>query len=139
MVGNGKSARHTHNVLVLEKCANIDYKYGPYPSVEEAFETLTELEVLTVGLTVGVVEDGKIKEYWFEEKCESIKDLVEKNVSKNINCCDTCSLRPKFNSLISILQSKEIIDNEDIDMILKDISFFTLDSCSLDDEVCILA
>lgn len=78
MLSNKKSAKHSYNVYVDEACANIDYKYGPYSSVEEAFNTLEEQEVLAVGLTVGIMEGGSVKEYWFQSACEMVTDLVPK-------------------------------------------------------------
>lgn len=62
------------------KSASVDLKYGPYPSKQAAFETLGEdgMDALAVGLTVGIEEDGKVVEYWFESACESVDDLVKK-------------------------------------------------------------
>ena len=70
---------------------NIDYMYGPYNSLEEAYAALSKetdnisATALVKGKTVGVIEDGKITEYWFESDPEDttagykITDLVKKN------------------------------------------------------------
>lgn len=70
---------------------NIDYMYGPYNSLEEAYAALSKetdnisTTALVKGKTVGVIEGGKISEYWFESDPEDttagykITDLVKKN------------------------------------------------------------
>ena len=47
--------------------ASLDAKYGPYESVEEAYELLYADGDIAVGLTVGILnaETGKIEDYWF--------------------------------------------------------------------------
>lgn len=53
-------------ILVNKKVANIDFKYGPYNSVEEAYEFLSKYDYITQGLTFGVLsEDYTVTEYWF--------------------------------------------------------------------------
>ena len=70
---------------------NIDYMYGPYNSLEEAYAALSQQSdnigatALVKGKTVGVIEDGKISEYWFESDPADatagykITDLVKKH------------------------------------------------------------
>lgn len=70
---------------------NIDYMYGPYESLSAAYAALSEqtdnisATALVKGKTVGVIEDGKITEYWFESDPADatagykITDLVKKN------------------------------------------------------------
>ena len=70
---------------------NIDYMYGPYNSLEEAYAALSKetdnigATALVKGKTIGVIEDGKISEYWFESDPADttagykITDLVKKN------------------------------------------------------------
>ena len=70
---------------------NIDYMYGPYNSLEEAYAALSKetdnigATALVKGKTVGVIEGGKILEYWFESDPADttagykITDLVKKN------------------------------------------------------------
>lgn len=76
---NKKHIVRNFNILVNDKCSNIDAKYGPYNSLAEAFNTLDNYEYLAVGLTVGIITDEGIVEYWFKDKCSSISDLVLKN------------------------------------------------------------
>lgn len=85
MRSNDKSIGVSRNILVNEACANIDFKYGPYHSTQEAFDKLEDLDALAVGLTVGILEsDGSISEYWFKKKCEEHTDLVPKTISLTI-------------------------------------------------------
>lgn len=65
---------------------SIDHRWGPYNSIQEAFDFLDDRDVLCIGLTVGVKDPstGKIDEYWFREKAQSVEDLVKKNDDDNI-------------------------------------------------------
>lgn len=59
---------------------NIDAKYGPYISIEEALSILIK-RVRGKGLTIGIIqEDNSITEYWFKSGIED-EDLVEKLAS----------------------------------------------------------
>lgn len=50
---------------------NIDAKYGPYNSIKEALDNLTE-DLRGVGLTVGIkLSDTEIAEYWFNGGIEN--------------------------------------------------------------------
>ena len=44
---------------------NIDYKYGPYNSLDEALSYLPT-RLRAVGLTFAVKKNNKIVEYWFD-------------------------------------------------------------------------
>lgn len=58
---------------------SFDAFYGPYESKQEAFDKLsTDKFQLCIGKTVGIIEDGKIVEYWFESAYETVDDLVPK-------------------------------------------------------------
>ncbi len=61
---------------------NLDNKYGPYTSVQEAWDILgpDNLDVLAIGLTVGIqpTPTSPITEYWFRSGCSSVNDLVPK-------------------------------------------------------------
>lgn len=65
---------------------SLDHRWGPYNSKQEAFDFLDDRDVLCVGLTVGIKDasTGKIDEYWFREKAQSVEDLVKKNDDDNI-------------------------------------------------------
>jgi hypothetical protein len=67
----------------LVQKANIDERYGPYLSITEALTGTAGTREL--GLTVGIIEEGEVVEYWFKS---GIKDeyLVKKIVAfKKIN------------------------------------------------------
>jgi hypothetical protein len=57
----------------------IDNKYGPYNSVSAALAALPAF-IRARGLTVGVIENNALKEYWFKEGTNN-SDLVEKITS----------------------------------------------------------
>ena len=65
---------------------SLDHRWGPYNSIQEAFDFLDDRDVLCIGLTVGVKDasTGKIDEYWFREKAQRVEDLVKKNDDDNI-------------------------------------------------------
>ena len=65
---------------------SLDHRWGPYNSIQEAFDFQDDRDVLCIGLTVGVKDasTGKIDEYWFREKAQSVEDLVKKNDDDNI-------------------------------------------------------
>lgn len=80
MYSNKKKINVGFGILANEKTPNIDYKYGVYASKQEAFDYLGEdgLDVLAVGLTVGIMTENGVEEYWFKSACESVNDLVKK-------------------------------------------------------------
>lgn len=69
------------------KYASIDAKYGPYNlttgsdldvySISDLHEYLVEMNYACAGLTVGVIENDTLKEYWYKE-VEGTLQLVEK-------------------------------------------------------------
>ena len=60
---------------------NVDIRYGPYTSIEEAVQTLTENNWLSPFLTVGIIDKGNIKEYWINAN----KELVDKSTNTIVN------------------------------------------------------
>lgn len=76
--------------LVLDKTdenfnvyPNIDAKYGPYPNIETALNTLVK-RVRSKGLTVGIVQpDNTIVEYWFRFGIED-EDLVHTSSTESV-------------------------------------------------------
>lgn len=55
----------------VNKMANVDERYGPYPSVSDALATLSdENNTREIGLTVGIIESGDVFEYWFKSSIE---------------------------------------------------------------------
>lgn len=67
-------------IKLNQAVANLDAKYGPYTSKEQAYETLgvNNMDVLAEGLTVGIIEGGKIVEYWFQGGI-ALENLVRKS------------------------------------------------------------
>lgn len=74
-----------NNIIICnEPHANLDGYYGPYSSIEEALETLNSETIAgvaytkrAVGLTVGILENDEVVEYWFKSGVED-GDLVIK-------------------------------------------------------------
>lgn len=62
--------------------ASIDYKFGPYATLEEAWDYLGPdgEDLAAIGLTIGIqaTPTSPITEYWFKNACDSIEDLVVK-------------------------------------------------------------
>ena len=59
---------------------NIDLFYGPYTSLDQAFNTLKAAEMNVIGVTVGVIDStGVISEYWLRDGTASVADLIPKN------------------------------------------------------------
>ena len=74
-----------NRIICNEVHANLDEYYGPYNSVEQALQTLGSETIngvnynkRCVGLTIGVLSNGVITEYWFKNGTGD-NDLVEKN------------------------------------------------------------
>lgn len=74
-----------NRIICNEVHANLDKYYGPYNSVEQALQTLGSETIngvnynkRCVGLTIGVLSNGVITEYWFKNGTGD-NDLVEKN------------------------------------------------------------
>ena len=82
---------------------SLDHRWGPYNSIQEAFDFLDDRDVLCIGLTVGVKDasTGKIDEYWFREKAQSVEDLVKKNDDDNI-----VSILTKMSSTLSKIDQR---------------------------------
>lgn len=56
--------------------ANIDAKYGTYKSIQEAIQSIVK-ESRALGLTVGIIENDVVKEYWWKTGTDD-KDLILK-------------------------------------------------------------
>lgn len=90
------------------KSANIDAKWGPYDSLEDAFTRLGEEgdDALIVGLTIGVYtspEKMRIDEYWIKEKQGeeyTVEDFVLKTHSVDKELSNT-SINPVQNKVIT--------------------------------------
>lgn len=109
MYSNKKSTKVGSNILVNEASANVDYKYGPYDSLDDAYEYLGEdnLDCIAVGLTIGIITDNGIVEYWFKNGT-SKEDLVLKGIDPQI-IKDIADLKREN------AQLKEMLSVEDAD------------------------
>lgn len=92
---------------------NIDIRYGPYNSINEAIDILTKNDWFIPFLTIGVKDDNIIKEYWINEN----KQLVDKSLNYIINFEGT-----KTHIIDYINNNIENINNDIIEIhnILKD-------------------
>lgn len=66
----------TQKIKVVNPTSNIDELYGPYTSVANALAGVP-IVLRQLGRTVGIIEGGTIKEYWFKNGTTN-SDLVEK-------------------------------------------------------------
>lgn len=60
--------------------SNIDRDYGPYED-----KTLTEIaellkDTIQIGKTIGVIEEGKIVEYWWQKVAEGFEFVKKQNL-----------------------------------------------------------
>ena len=67
-------------ILLGSIVPNIDSKYGPYNSKDAAIAALgmNGQDCICVGLTVGIIENNKIVEYWFQGGT-SEENLIKKS------------------------------------------------------------
>lgn len=65
--------------IIKDAYANIDAKYGPYDTVEDALIAIP-ISLRKEGLTVGILINGVVTEYWFKNGT-SDNDLIEKVLS----------------------------------------------------------
>ena len=88
---------------------SLDHRWGPYNSKQEAFNFLDDRDVLCIGLTVGIKDasTGKIDEYWFREKAQSVEDLVKKNDDDNI-----VSILTKMSSTLSKIDQRLYVQEQ---------------------------
>lgn len=57
----------TARINVVNPSANLDSQYGPYESTDAAVTALGPLLTDTaVGRTVGIIENGQVVEYWWQ-------------------------------------------------------------------------
>ena len=74
-----------HRILLNAPYSNLDVLYGPYTGITEACNKLLP-GIRQKGLTVGIIEDGVVNEYWWQSGVTN-NDLVPKlgNISKAIS------------------------------------------------------
>ena len=72
-----KSFNLVNTVKVVSPYSNVDYNYGPYNTVEDAVFAIPSV-IREKGLTVGVLLDGNVIEYWWKSGIQD-SDLVIKS------------------------------------------------------------
>lgn len=78
--------------------SNIDRDYGPYED-----KTLTEIaellkDTIQIGKTIGVIEEGKIVEYWWQKEGDGFEFVLKQNSSSsNISDISDVSIMSLFN------------------------------------------
>lgn len=102
---------------------NVDYMYGPYESVEAAYNALAQetdnigATALVKGKTVGVIEDGKIVEYWFEsDPADATAGYQATDLVKKINAqgdLATVAYSGSYNDLNDKPQQQTVIELTD--------------------------
>ena len=102
---------------------NVDYMYGPYESVEAAYNALAQetdnvgATALVKGKTVGVIEDGKIVEYWFEsDPADATAGYQAADLVKKINVqgeLATVAYSGSYNDLNDKPQQQTVIELTD--------------------------
>lgn len=58
--------------------ADVDYVYGPYTSIQEALNKIP-LKARTIGITIGIIENSKIVEYWFKNGITDSDLILKQN------------------------------------------------------------
>lgn len=90
------------------KMPSIDLKYGPYTSIDDAYSQLYEMNVICIGLTVGIEDtySGAIEEYWFKEGVGK-SHLVKKRSSSTevdlTNYYDKAAIDEKYDSMQTMI------------------------------------
>lgn len=58
-----------NRIQVNTNCGNNDALYGPYTSIDAALDAIPRALITgegAIGRTIGVIEDGKVVEYWWQ-------------------------------------------------------------------------
>lgn len=75
-----KTLNLTRGLEVKGKYSDIDFLYGPYTTLQAACKRVVEA-VRQKGLTVGIIEENSVVEYWWRDGITD-SDLILKNPSK---------------------------------------------------------
>lgn len=78
-----KSFNLANRINVVNKYSNVDLNYGPYNSVEEAIDNIPE-GVRDIGLTVGVLVNGYVVEYWWKSGVADVDLIMKTNATGSI-------------------------------------------------------
>lgn len=104
---------------------NMDSRYGPYSSIEQALESL-DVSQRSIGLTIGVKSLNEIKEYWFKDgiQNENLKEKSETLYSKYISSGGLKSKEEFYKYIKEIVDTSAfIILHSNVDNIQATITF----------------
>lgn len=71
-----------NRIQVNTNCGNNDALYGPYNSIDEALTLIPSALINgkgAIGRTIGVIESGKVVEYWWQPVGDGIKFIVNRS------------------------------------------------------------
>ncbi len=68
-------------VRIVNRNSSVDYDYGAYDSFDDIPAAL--YDTVQIGKTIGIVTDGKIKEYWWQKKSDGTLGWVVKGVDND--------------------------------------------------------
>lgn len=122
MYSNNKKTNVGFPLNIVETSPDVDFKYGPYASVEAALNALGEngSDCICAGLKFGVTQsDGTIKEYKFKKGIANASDLVceedligqLKNIIGELSSLSTTA---KSSIVAAINEIKSTVDNESV-------------------------
>lgn len=109
-----------NRVQVNTTCGNNDALYGPYTSTKEALESIPSALIDgngAIGRTIGVIENGKVVEYWWQPVDGGYgfvkKGAVEIVVDDELNADSTNPVQNKvITEEIGNIQDALVIINE---------------------------
>lgn len=64
-MSNNRISTSYSNSMYNQEMQHLDYLYGPWESLEQMYEDLqVSYEEIPIGLTIGIIEDRQVVEYW---------------------------------------------------------------------------
>ena len=95
--------------IVSRAYANLDAKYGPYNSIENALENIP-MSLRVQGLTVGIIIDNEIKEYWWKNGIDNNKLVPKTDIDNKVDKeVDSFLMTRSDRSLLYSLRDKQPI------------------------------
>lgn len=90
-------------VMIQGSSANVDYLYGPYETTAAALEKISTLQ-RQAGKTVGIIENGKVVEYWLQPNDSGVLEFVQKQ--KQADAYTKAEVDEKIDALGSVFNFK---------------------------------
>ena len=102
----------TNRIKMVNAHSDINVYYGPHASLEVALEAV-DIKIRGVGLTIGIMEDGKVVEYWWKAGVTN-KDLVVKAAggSGTVQSVNSVSPDANGNILLNIPDATSDLSND---------------------------